>query len=141
MSYIAPSGVISSGDYLERSISEVMRPGVIAISDQASLGEVYRALASRQIHAILIVSAGDGTAMGWATGAGLLGFADKDPTVSTAASAITEEVTTISPSASVREAISILEGEPTHLLVTRGEGEFPSGTVTELDLAAFLADN
>lgn len=141
MSYIAPSGVISSGDYLERSVSEVMRPGVISISDQASLGEVYRALASRSIHAILIVSSKDGSAMGWATGAGLLDFADKDPTASTAASAITEEVTTIGPSASVREAIAILSGDATHLLVTRSEGDFPSGTVTELDVAAFLAEN
>ena len=141
MSYLAPSGVISSGDFLDRAVSEVMNPGVIAISDQATLGQVFRCLAVNRIHAVLVVSDADGSALGWATGAGLLGFADKDPSVHTAKSAITEAVTTIGSSASVREAIDVLDGEPSHLLITGSEGAFPSGTISELDLAAFLADH
>lgn len=118
-----------------------MNPGVIAISDQATLGQVFRCLAVNRIHAVLVVSDADGSALGWATGAGLLGFADKDPSVHTAKSAITEAVTTIGSSASVREAIDVLDGEPSHLLITGSEGAFPSGTISELDLAAFLADH
>ena len=126
-----------AGDPLDWEVREIMSPGVTSVVEDASLRQVYRALAAHRVHAILVLSLADGRALGWVTAKGLLGWIGADETMRPARDAITEEPLTINPSATAAEAIALLSGrDVSHLLVQRGPGMLPEGVVTEMDLVA-----
>lgn len=141
MPFVVPKGrVVSSGDFLEAPVHELMSPGVIAISENASLNDVYAALAVHDVHAMLVTDANGGRPLGWATSKGLLAFAEGDTSILCARDAITQEPHSIQHGSTVRDAIEALSAaDTTHLLVVHGTDGFPVGTISALDLAAFLA--
>jgi CBS domain-containing protein len=138
--YVVPSGrILTTGDFLDVGVRKAMNSGIVAISEEANLEGVYHALVSHRVHAVLVVGAEHGTPLGWATADGLLEYVDKDRSLVSATDAITERPHWIEVRATVRDAINRLsEVGTTHLLVVEREGEFPVGTVSNLDLAAFL---
>jgi CBS-domain-containing membrane protein len=137
--YVIPSGrVLTTGDFLEVAVRKAMSPGVVSISADASLEMAYESMVVHRIHAILVVG-DDRTPLGWATAKGMLAFCDRDRSLVTARDAITEEAQTIERNRSVRDAIALLSGaEITHLIVVDEGGGFPIGTLSDIDLAAFL---
>jgi CBS domain-containing protein len=126
----------ASGDRLaEREVREVMSPGVTCISEDASLRDVQRAMLTRNVHAIAVVGLRGGTPLGWVTSRGLLGFVDHDRSMTAARDAIVESPSTISPSASARDALNALtQPGVSHLLVTRAADRWPIGVVSGVDL-------
>jgi CBS-domain-containing membrane protein len=132
--------VLTTGDFLDAPVRELMSPGVVAISEDASLDDVYTSLVVHRVHAILVVGAGHGTPLGWVTAQGLLAYADKDTALVSARDAVTEQPHAIRRSATAREAITALSRvDTTHLIVVDSDERFPVGTISDLDLAAFVA--
>ena len=138
--YVIPSGrLLTTGDFLDVTVREAMSSGIVAIAEGATLDHVYHALVSHRIHAVLVVGAADSGPLGWATARGLLAHADGDRSLVSARDAITEPPHWIGVGETVRDAISRLtELDATHLIVVEAAGQFPVGTISELDLAAFL---
>lgn len=121
--------------HLEVQVRQFMTPGVLAISEDASLAQVYRAMSKHEIHAVLVVGRIEGRPLGWVTARGLLGWMQEDAAIVSARDAITERPTAIEPSASVREALTaISQLGVSRLLVCPREGAFPEGVVTDQDL-------
>jgi CBS domain-containing protein len=122
---------------LEREVRELMTPGVVTIVEDATLGQVYRALRAHRVHALLVVGRQGGRPLGWVTARGLLAWLDRDETVACARDAVTEPAASIEPSASVREAlVELLQPGATHLLVQRSPDVMPEGVIADIDLVA-----
>jgi CBS domain-containing protein len=120
---------------LDLDVRHVMSPGVITISDDATVGEAADAMELHRIHAILVVGGRSGTALGWVTTRGLLGFVGRDARTPVT-DAITEQVTGIQPGASVHSAIYALSlPGVTRLLVRRRPLDAAEGVITDFDLA------
>jgi len=120
---------------LELEARELMTPGVVSITEDATLHQVYRALLAHGVHALLVVGRHGGRPLGWVTARGLLGWLDKDESLSCARDAITQDPVAIEPGAGGREALVALS-QPgiTHLLVQRGPDVLPEGVISTLDL-------
>jgi CBS domain-containing protein len=122
----------------EPEVRDVMRPGVVAVPEDASLRQVRRAMRSHAVHAVVVVGSAHGHPLGWITARGLLAWLDRDEGMVDARDAITEAPASIQPSASVREAVAaMLQREVTHLLVRKSSEGMPEGTLSELDLLAY----
>ena len=120
---------------MEREVRELMTPGCVAISDAASVDQAAEALAANRVRAVLVVGAVKGTPLGWVTARGLLDWQGRDGSAVSAREAITEGVTGIHPSASVRAAICALSMPGVSRLVVRRRGDrLPEGVVTDFDL-------
>lgn len=126
-----------AGDPLDWEVRTIMTPGVTALVEDASLHQVYRALAAHQTHAILVVGLVDGRPLGWVTASGLLDWIESDDTLRPARDAITEEPVTIDPGATASDAVALLRRpDVSRLLVQRGPSVLPEGVVTDIDLVA-----
>jgi CBS domain-containing protein len=138
--YVIPSGrLLTTGDFLDVAVRKAMSPGIVSIAEGATLDAVYHALVRHRIHALLVVGSKSATPLGWATAGGLLAHADEDRDLVSARDAITEEPHEIRMQETVRDAITMLsELNATHLVVVEEKGGFPVGTISELDVAAFL---
>jgi len=113
---------------------DVMTEGVVSLGDDAKLADVIDAMAEHRIHAVLVVGARTGTALGWVNTRGLLGFVGADP-ATPATEAITESAKSIEPTASLRAAIYALALPGCTRLLVRGRGdEAPVGVITDYDL-------
>ena len=66
-------------DRLATPVRDIMRPGVIVLSDDASVVQAQRALLAHNVHAVLVVEDATGRPMGWVTTRGLLGGAIATP--------------------------------------------------------------
>ena len=130
----AASDATTPSDRLQTPVRSIMRPGVVSVSDDASLLQAKRALVRHGVHAILIVGHGDGRPLGWVTDRGLLSWLDHDLSLLQAGQAITE------PGATAREALDALRVPGvSHLLVSRVAGTPPQGVVAPLDLVDLVA--
>jgi CBS domain-containing protein len=131
-----------SGDRLDIAVRDFMTPGVVTISEDASLRATYRALIAHGTHAVLVVGRSGGTPLGWVTARGLLGTLGRDEhALARACDAITERPVTISPSATAHEAINALaQPGATHLLVAPRADLLPEGVVAEIDLIRVLGE-
>jgi CBS domain-containing protein len=130
-----PAQPLYEEDALELDVRHVMSPGVVTISDDATVGEAVDAMAVHRVHAILVVGGRSGTSLGWVTTRGLLGFVGRDAWTPVS-EAITERVTAIPPGASVRSAIYALSlAGVTRLLVRRRSLDAAEGVITDFDLA------
>ena len=128
------------GDRLEAPVRDIMRPGVIVLSEDASVVQAQRSLLAHGIHAVVVLERGSGRPVGWITSRGLLGWADRDAGLATARDAVDEPPVTIEPSASAREALEALErAGATRLLVSRHDDGLPEGVVADVDLLRLLA--
>jgi CBS domain-containing protein len=123
------------GDHLQIPVRDVMTPGVVTISEDASLLQALRAIRAHDVHAILVVGAREQKPIGWITVDGLLDWIGKDPTLLSARDAVSELPTVIDPLASTRDALSALtQPETQHLLVCRRPDGAPEGVVTAVNL-------
>jgi CBS domain-containing protein len=130
---------IPPDDRLGTPIRDVMRPGVVTIAEHTSLLQAKRAMISHATHAVLVVAADSGHALGWVTAGGLLQWLDRDLSAIQAAHAITEPARTIEPDASARDALELLVSTgASHLLVTATAGGPPHGVVAPIDLVELV---
>ena len=135
---IAPGGT-SHDSRLSREVRQAMRPGVVSVPGDTSLKQVYRALADHGVHAVLVVDRKLGTPLGWVSAAGLLRWAVEGSGQRTAAQAICEPVHTISPSASVRDAVEILlKPGVSHVLVAHYGATSGEGVISDVDVVALM---
>jgi CBS domain-containing protein len=137
---IADSAHVRRDGRLSHEVREVMTPGVVSIPGDASLTQVYRALAAHRVHAVLVVDRKTGAALGWVTAAGLLRWGIEGSHQHTASQAVCEPVHTISPSATVRDAVTMLmKPGVSHVLVAHYGATSGEGVVSDLDVAGLLA--
>ena len=134
MSDLAP-GQHALGGWLDQEVRDAMTPGVIAIPADASLPRVYDALIMHRVHAVLVVERLGGRPVGWISARGILRMAAAPATFRTAGQAVCEPAQTISPSATLRDAIAVMsDAGATHLLVAHGDDAMPEGVLSDLDL-------
>lgn len=113
---------------------DVMTPLVVAVPDRASLDQAVDAMGAHRIHAVLVRGERTGTPLGWVTTRGLLGLVGWDARTPVT-EAITERVTTIEPTATVRSAIYALAlPGVTRLLVRHRPLDRAEGVITDYDL-------
>ncbi len=118
-------------------VRDFMRPGVIAVSEDASLRQAERAIVCHGVHAILVLGRTTGRPLGWVTSRGMLQCISHDLGLIPVSQGVTEAPTYIEPSATGQEAVQALAGAGvSHLLVTREPGETPQGVVSDLDVIA-----
>ena len=119
----------------DEPVRSVMRPGVVAVPEDASVLEARRAMQSHGVHAVLVVQRDHGLPLGFVTSRGLLAWLDRDESAGYARDAISQAPVWIRPTASVHEAArALLEPGITHVLVRRPDEEMPEGVVTAKDL-------
>src|SRR5215210_8246400 len=113
-----------SGDRLDTPVRDLMRPGVIVLSEHASVAQAQRAMLAHGVHAVLVLEDGTGRPAGWVTSRGLLGWAARDVALACAREAVTEPPVAIEPSASAREALEAIDrtGAARLLVVRDGDG-------------------
>lgn len=118
-------------------VRDAMTPGVVTISETASLRQGYRALVAHGVHAILVIGRNNGKPLGWVTSRGLLGRLTDDADLCSVSEAITHPPASIQPSATLREALTAL-GQPgiSQLIVARIPGVLPEGVLSDLDVIA-----
>jgi CBS domain-containing protein len=122
------------GNRFDEELRNVMRPGVIVITEEASVTQTQHALLSHGIHAILVLDRA-GRPLGWATSSGLLEFSDRDTGLLSARDAVTEPALTLAPSASVRDALALMSRERVpRVVVALDSDRIPEGVVAEHDL-------
>jgi CBS domain-containing protein len=120
---------------LHTPVREFMRPGVIALSEDASLGQAERAMVRHGVHAILLLGRTSGQPVGWVTARGMLRWLNHDLGLVPARQGITEPAAYVEPSATAQEAIAALSKPGvSHLLVARAPGETPQGVVADVDV-------
>jgi CBS domain-containing protein len=137
---VPPRRGAASGDRLDTPVRDIMRPGVIALSDDASVLQAQRSLIAHGVHAVLVLERFSGRPVGWVTSRGLLRWCDRDASRASVPSAVTEPAVTIAPSASAREALDTLDREgATRLLVSRQRDGLPEGVVADMDLLRLVA--
>jgi CBS domain-containing protein len=127
---------------MERSlkvVSDIMKSGVISISETTSLKATARVMHEHQVHGVLVV-ADDGELLGWVTALGVLRHREADWRRLKAGEAISEPCVSVAPSATVPSAIDVLlDAGVTRLLVLRPGSRTPDGVVSDADLVAYLS--
>ena len=122
-------------DRLSTPVRAFMRPGVITIPQHASLLEAKRAMVRHGVHAVVVVGASDGRALGFVSDSGLLAWLERDLSSIEASHAITEPPRYVRPDDSARDALAALAAPGvTHLLVADTPGGPPHGVVAPIDL-------
>jgi CBS domain-containing protein len=120
---------------LHTPVREFMRPGVIAVSEDASLGQAERAMVRHGVHAILLLGRKSGRPVGWVTTRGMLQWLNHDLGLVPASQGVTEPPVFIEPGATAEDAVEALtQPGVTHLLVSRAPGETPQGVVADIDV-------
>jgi CBS domain-containing protein len=123
------------GDHLDTPVRDLMSPAVLSIVEDASLRQVLRALHRHRAHAVLVSGRTNGLPLGWVTSRGLLGWIERDHSLSVARDAITEPAVWVEPGATVREAASVMAREQVgRLLVAHRADATPEGVLSELDV-------
>ncbi|HEX2415602.1 MAG TPA: CBS domain-containing protein [Thermoleophilaceae bacterium] len=121
---------------LEREVADLMTPGCVVISENATVADAARALATHKVHALLVLGARRGTPLGWVTHRGLLAWIGRDRSLARCTEAITEQVRAIAPHASIRTALYALSlSGTTRLLVRSRPDQLPEGVLSDFDLA------
>ena len=127
---------------LHTPVREFMRPGVIAVSEDASLRQAERAMMRHGVHAILVLGRTTGQPVGWVTTRGMLQWLNHDLGLVPASQGVTETPTYIEPSATAHEAVKALSGPGvSHLLVSRAPGETPQGVVADVDVISLCTSD
>jgi CBS domain-containing protein len=129
-----------TNEALKTPVASIMRHGVVSIAEDASLASVAQAMADHRVHAILVEQRTTGRPLGWVKAETLLSWMNMQSPWVHAHQAITESITTIAPTASVREAMAALGRAGTsHLLVCSEGGRAGEGVLTYLDVVGVLA--
>jgi CBS domain-containing protein len=141
---ITPAAALVSepepGGRMHTPVRALMRPGVIAISHDASLLQALRAMLLHGTDAVLLLGPRSGRPVGWVTSRGCLGRLGEDPGLVPAGSAVTEVPVILEPSATAAEAaLALSQPGVGRLLVAHHPDAPPEGVVTPLDLIAVAA--
>lgn len=129
-----------ASELLDTEVVELMTPGCVTISEDASVGQAAHALAAHRTHAVLVVGAANGTPLGWVTARGLLDWLHRDRSLVSAREAVTEQVTAIHPNEPAAAALRALSNPGvTHLVVRRAPNLVPEGVISDFDLAAMAS--
>lgn len=121
------------------AVSDVMRSGVVSVSESTSVAAVARVMREHRVHGVLVL-ADDGTPRGWVTARGMLRHDAARWGRLKASEAVCEPYVTVVPSARVPEAIQqLLDSDATRLAVTRPGSRTPDGVVSDIDLVAHLS--
>jgi|SRR5215211_4523102 len=129
-----------SGDRLDTPVRDLMRPGVIVLSEHASVAQAQRAVIAHGVHAVLVLEDRTGRPTGWVTSRGLLAWSARDVALACARDAVTEPPVTLEPSAPAREALETLERTgAARLLVAHAGAALPEGVVSDVDLLREVA--
>jgi CBS domain-containing protein len=129
-----------SGDRLDIPVRDLMRPGVIVLSEHASVAQAQRAVLAHGVHAVLVLEDRTGRPVGWVTSRGLLAWAARDVALASAREAVTEPPVAVEPSASAREALEAIDRTgAARLLVVRAGVGLPEGVVSDVDVLREVA--
>ena len=127
----------STRGVLDRPVHSVMRHGVVAVPEHATLESIRLAMAAHRVHAVLIEQRTTGRPLGWVKAEALLTWMNLEPAPAHAHRAITERVVAIAPDAPVREAVAALSRHGVSHLLVCDEGDVVAhGVVTPLDILA-----
>jgi len=133
---------LPGADPLDLEVRDVMTPGVVCMSETASLRQAHRALVVHGVHCVLVIGRNTGKPLGWVTARGLLGRITQDRVsldgdLRSAGDAITHPPAAIQPSATVREALTAL-AQPgiSQLMVATRPGLLPEGVLSDVDVIA-----
>ncbi|MDX6650981.1 MAG: hypothetical protein QOJ97_2932 [Solirubrobacteraceae bacterium] len=128
---------LPTSDPLDFEVRDAMTPGVVSITETASIHQAHRALVAHGVHSILVMGRNDGKPLGWVTARGLLGRVTKRDDICSVGEAITHPPASIQPSATVREAVIALQ-QPgiSQLLVATRPDVLPEGVLSDLDVVA-----
>lgn len=121
------------------AVSDVMRSGVVSVSQSTPLDAVARVMREHGVHGVLVIGDG-GELLGWVTARGLLHHRAADWRRLEAGQAISEPCVGVVPSASVIDAIELMLGaDATRLAVMRPGSHTPDGVVSDIDLVTHLS--
>lgn len=119
---------------------DLMTPGVISISEEASVAQAERALLIHGRHSVLVVGRRNGTPLGWVTARGLLDWLARDKQLARARDAITERAVSVHPFDSPADVIALMDREKVgQVLVAHDPHEAPEGVISVLDLVRGFA--
>jgi CBS domain-containing protein len=119
---------------------DLMTPGVIAISEEASVAQAERSLLSHGRHGVLVVARDTGRPLGWVTARGLLSWLQRDKQLARARDAITEPAVSVHPFDSPTDVIELMDRENVgQVLVSHDPGEAPEGVIAVLDIVRRFA--
>ena len=131
---------IQAEEVFDTPVARIMRHGVVSIAEDASLASVADAMGDHRVHAILVEERTTGRPLGWVKAETLLSWMNMRSPWVHAHQAMTEKVTTIAPTATVRDATAALSRPGTsRLLVCSDGGRAGEGVLTPLDVVGLLA--
>lgn len=120
----------------ERPVSELMTPGCLTISDAATVADAAAAVDRHGVRSVLVVDAGTGRPLGWATAQGLVEAATAAGRDAGALIAVCEEIVALAPSETTAAALNAMQRTGARrMLVRRDPNIAPDGVLSELDLA------
>jgi CBS domain-containing protein len=124
---------------LDRPVSDLMHAGHVSVPASLPLAAAARTMAAHHIHAVLVCDE-RGAPLGWVTARGMLHNLPREWLGATAGDAISEELITVAPTATIREALeAFLASRASHVLVcSPGDGSV-LGVIAESDLLVLLA--
>ena len=96
-----------------KAVADVMRPGVLSVSESSSLRAVAQVMHEHRVHGVLVV-ADDGELLGWVTARGLLAHRDEDWRRIKAGKSIGEPCVRVAPSVTVSSAIETMARHGRH---------------------------
>jgi len=122
-----------------KAVSDVMRSGVVSVSESTPLNAVARVMREHAVHGVLVVG-DDGELLGWVTARGVLHHHAADWRHLNAGQAISEPCVRVVPSANVPAAIdAMLDAQASRLVVMRPGSRTPDGVISDIDLVGHLS--
>jgi CBS domain-containing protein len=136
----APRHSLLMPDPRERPVSDLMTPGCLTISDAATVADAAAAVDRHGVRSVLVVDAGTGRPLGWATAQGLVEAATAAGREAGALAAVCEEIVALPPSETTAGALDAMQRTGARrMLVRRRPNIAPDGVLSELDLAPALS--
>ena len=120
----------------EKLVKQIMHNGVIGCSPDTPLSEVVRILSDTDIHA-LVVTGDNGEVAGLVSHMDVISLHDRDLSQVLAGDVMTKKVISVSPEATVPEAVAVMVAKKIHRLVvteTDGDNLLPVGVLSTTDI-------
>ena len=132
--------MVSSQDR-QKTVGEVMHPGVITCSPDATLRTVAGILAAHRIHAVVVASSDENPPVAVVTDRDVVyGHSRGELDRVTARDAASEPTITVRVDTDLRHAAELMAHYGTsHVVVTESGGRRPIGILSSLDVAAALS--
>lgn len=132
------------GSYLQPSleharVADAMRPGVISCSEDTSMAEVARIMATNHVHAVIVSGVDAGGGWGIVTDQDVVATAG-EAAGRTAGSCARRDAVTVDPGRTLEEAVRLLrESSESHLVVVHPAQAMPLGVLSTLDIVGVVA--